>query len=225
MPVDRAGSPGMLGANLAVELPRVDGRFDLIVAAHLLNELFVGRAPADRIGLRARRVLEWARALLAPGGRIVLLEPALRETSRDLLGVRDQVLAAGLHVHAPCFFQGPCPARTSERDWCHDAAPIPGARARVDFSYLVLATDAPAAGVSAFDRVVSDPIPDKGRLRLFVCGAGGRQELVRLNRHRAPANAALDGVARGAALSIQNAERDAATVRVISETTIDAVEP
>jgi SAM-dependent methyltransferase len=141
--VDRTAGPGVVRANLAVELPAVPpGKFDLVVAAHLLNELFVDRTPAERVALRARRVRAWA-TLLAPGGLVILIEPALRETSRELLAVRDQVLAAGLHVVAPCFWTGPCPALAQDRDWCHDAAPVPS-KPRVDFSYLVLRTEAVA---------------------------------------------------------------------------------
>ncbi|MES1164201.1 MAG: small ribosomal subunit Rsm22 family protein, partial [Verrucomicrobiota bacterium] len=187
--VDRIGGPGIIRANLALrspaELPGITGRFDLIVAAHLLNELFVERTPTDRAALRAARVLDWARAFLAPPGRLILIEPALRETSRELLAVRDRLLAAGLHVVAPCFFRGPCPALASERDWCHDAAPVPGQRARVDFSYLALATAEAVPTLGSAERVVSDRLPDKGRLRLYVCGAAGRRELIRLDRYRA----------------------------------------
>jgi hypothetical protein len=77
--VDQTPGPGVVRANLAVEFPAVEGKFDLVVAAHLLNELFVQRA--DRVSLRAQRVLAWSRALLAPGGLLILVEPALRETS------------------------------------------------------------------------------------------------------------------------------------------------
>src|SRR6185437_8783694 len=110
---------------------------------------------------------------------------------------RDQVLAAGLHVVAPCFWTGPCPALARDRDWCHDAAPVPS-RPRVDFSYLVLARE--PIPPRPFHRVVSDPLREKGRLRLFVCGPEGRYPLIRLSRHRGPNNEALDRVVRGGAL-------------------------
>lgn len=218
--VDRTAAPGVVRANLAVELPRVEGRFPLIVAAHLLNELFVDRAAGDRVALRARRVLEWARALLAPAGIVVLIEPALRETSRELLAVRDALVGAGLQVVAPCFRQGACPALAAERDWCHDAAAAPS-RGRVDFSYLVLRAE-PASPAADLYRVVSDPLPDKGRLRLFVCGEPGRRELIRLTRHRSPANAALDRAGRGDVLAIRDADGAGAALRVTPETTIAA---
>jgi Mitochondrial small ribosomal subunit Rsm22 len=216
--VDRTAGPGVVRANLAVELPPVDGRFDLIVAAHLLNELFVDRP--ERVAPRAQRLLAWSRALLAQNGLLVLIEPALRETSRDLLAVRDQLLSGGLHVIAPCFWTGPCPALARERDWCHDAAPVPS-KPRVDFSYLVLRREPLAP--RDLHRVVSDPLPEKGRLRLFVCGPNGRQPLIRLSRHRSPSNRPLDDVARGDAVSIQNGVNGGDGLRVGAETTISTI--
>lgn len=190
------------------------GPFDLLVAAHLLNELFLDEPAANRPTRLAALLGRWCQLLLADGGALIVIEPALRETSRVLLGVRDQLLAAGLHVVAPCFFTGPCPALLRERDWCHDAAaPAPEPtrpaereetraarsrpRHRVDFSYLVVRASGEAASDATAFRVVSDPLPEKGRSKLYVCGVPGRQPLIRLDRHAAPANAALDELARG----------------------------
>jgi len=215
--VDPAGAPGLVRANLAVELPAVAGKFDLVVAAHLLNELFVDREPPERVALRARRVRAWS-TLLAPNGLLILIEPALRDTSRELLAVRDQVLAAGLHVVAPCFWTGPCPALALGRDWCHDAAPVPS-KPRVDFSYLVVRAE-PVAPEPTLNRVVSDPMPEKGRLRLFICGPQGRHPLIRLTRYRGRENAALDRATRGAALSIAGTEQAADGLRVTPTSTV-----
>src|SRR5262249_3887639 len=148
-----------------VELPVLDGRFDLVVAAHLLGELFVDRPPEHRVAQRARCVRAWVGELLSAGGTMILVEPALRDTSRELLAVRDQLLAlSDLGIVATCIWGGPCPARAHGGDWCHDAAtttvgpwegptpPATGSRgetprsptrfaqrgSRVDFSYLVL---------------------------------------------------------------------------------------
>jgi SAM-dependent methyltransferase len=120
--VDRVAAPGVLAADLERGVPAGLGRFDLIVTAHLLGELFLADKDERRLDALARRVLAWTRELLAAGGLVVIVEPALRETSRALLGVRDRLLAAGLAVVAPCFWTGPCPALERERDWCHDAA-------------------------------------------------------------------------------------------------------
>jgi SAM-dependent methyltransferase len=231
--VDRVAAPGILVADLERELPADNGlklgRFDLIVAAHVLNELYPRRDAEAQIAQRAARVLAWCRALLASGGTAILVEPALRETSRALLAVRDRLLASGLHVVAPCFWTGPCPALGRERDWCHDAAKVPSSpdralhhpprgfaapSSRVDFSYLVLRTEPVATPVASVYRVVSDRLVEKGRLRIFGCGPAGRQELVRLDRAATAANADFDRLERGDVVSIAgttfSAQRDGA---------------
>lgn len=219
--VDRVAGPGIVVADLARELPPVSGRFELIVSAHMLGELYLDDAPAARAEARARRVLAWQRALLAEGGTIILLEPALRETSRGLLALRDRLITAGLHVVAPCFWTGPCPALARERDWCHDAAPAPSAP-RVDFSYLALraAPGAPATAAATTFRVVSDPMPEKGRLKLFGCGPVGRHALVRLDRAASATNAAFDQLQRGDAAEIAGLTEAPDGLRLGAETTV-----
>jgi SAM-dependent methyltransferase len=224
--VDVLPGSGIVRADLATGLPAVDGRFDLVVAAHLLNELFVDRLPAERAELRAGRVLTWARALLAPAGVMVLLEPALRQTSRELLAVRDRVLAAGLKVVAPCFWTGPCPALARDRDWCHDAAPIANG-ARVDYSYLVLRAAGPGLNPPAdpaLFRIVSDPMVEKGRLRLFGCGPAGRHPLVRLNRQTSASNAPFDALHRGSLAHISPTQLVGDGLRLSPESTVGVLE-
>jgi ribosomal protein RSM22 (predicted rRNA methylase) len=198
--VDKVPGPGILRADVtrALRPPAVTGRFDLIVAAHLLNELSLD------VDARARLVLGWCREVLEEHGTCVLVEPALRETSRGLLAVRDRLIAGGLFVLAPCLWQGPCPALARERDFCHmSAGVIAQGRSRVDFSYLALRTQGtPNADNSVF-RMVSDPMADKGRLRFHACGPAGRLLVTRLDRDRSPGNQLLDQIERGAVVSIQ----------------------
>jgi len=219
--VDRVAAPGVVVADLARALPRTPPgvRYDLVVAAHLLNELFVVEAPEARVAARARRVLAWCHGLLADDGALILVEPALRETSRALLGVRDVLLESGLHVVAPCFWTGPCPALARERDWCHDAAPVASAP-RVDFSYLVARARAGDAAPATTVRVVSDPLVEKGRLKIFGCGPAGRQAFVRLDRAATPANAALDRLTRGDVASIEGTVETPEGPRVTAETLV-----
>jgi ribosomal protein RSM22 (predicted rRNA methylase) len=216
--VDKVGGPGIVRGDVTRGLrpAGVVGSFELIVAAHLLNELPLD---ADR---RAHLVLGWARELLAPAGTCILLEPALRETSRALLAVRDRVLAAGLFVVAPCLLQSPCPALARERDFCHDSADVIAAgRSRVDFSYLVLRRAGNAETDVVRFRVVSDPMKDKGRLRYFVCGPAGRLLLTRLDRDRSERNGALDQLARGQLVRIEGAVAQSDGLRCTVDTSIE----
>ena len=215
--VDRVPGPGILVADLlrGVRPVGVSGRFDLIVAAHLLNELDL-----DLDG-RARLVAGWCRDLLEPDGMCIVIEPALRETSRALLGVRDRLVGGGSRVAAPCFCQTACPALQRDRDWCHDSAEVLVAgRSRVDFSYLVLRRSAATEVDPGRYRVVSDPIKDKGRLRFFVCGVAGRFELMRLNRDRSASNQALDQASRGDIIVLPDVPVRDDSIRIAADSTV-----
>lgn len=166
------------------------GTFDLVLAGQVLSELDVGLEPAARVEKHASLLAGWLDARVAPGGTLVVIEPALRDRTRHLHHVRDALVARGARVFAPCLHAAPCPALAHEGDWCHEdldvdlpAALAPVARAAglrhegLTFSYLVLCKD----GVTLRDalhregarsrlRVVSSPIVTKGKRELFVCG-------------------------------------------------------
>lgn len=222
----RAGGGGSRGLTADVtdiaalaRIAAAGGPFDLLVAAHVLNELFVDEAPSRRLPKLATLVRHLSESLVGDGGTLILVEPALRETSRVLLGVRDGLLGSGLHVVAPCFFTGPCPALLRPRDWCHDAVQTDGEHA-VDFSYLVVrASGEPTTDASLF-RIVSDPLPEKGRLKLYACGVSGRHVVARLDRHATKANADMDQLVRGDAAHFVRTTFAQDGLRVVKDTTV-----
>jgi SAM-dependent methyltransferase len=150
---DLEAEPASIASRIAAA---TSSPFDLLVASHSLNELFKGRE--DRVARRAA-LLEGLSGLLAPGGIILLVEPSLLSTSRDLLALRDLLAARGYGVLAPCPSCGPCPALAAgPGQTCHAEAawdpPEPVAslaaaagldRASVKMSYIGLATPSPAA--------------------------------------------------------------------------------
>jgi ribosomal protein RSM22 (predicted rRNA methylase) len=192
--------------------------FDLVVMGHALNELFRGESAAER---RAA-LLEEALSLLAPGGSLVVIEPALRETSRALLSVRDLLVARGVPVRAPCLFRGPCPALLRETDWCHAERPVEppplvagiGRRAglrkdAVKMSTLVLAPRGegwPEPPPGRVFRIVSEPLPSKGRLRYMGCGPEGRLGLALQEKHLSAQNRRFERLARGDLVEVTGVE-------------------
>lgn len=181
------------------------GRFDLVLAGTVLNEL----DPAER-----HRLVRAMVAGLADGGAAIIVEPALRETSRALHEVRDRVIADGVgHVFAPCTQQtAPCPMLADERDWCHEDRPtqLPPRAARIaqvtglrtgglKFSYLVIRrqSDPLVAGDGPALRVVSQMRRSKGKRECFACGDGGRVELRLPKKNRSDANRAFERAKRG----------------------------
>jgi len=99
----------------------LDGPFDCVILGNVLNELFLDKK--DRIEARSRLVAAVAQKWLAKEGFLILFEPALKETSRELLLLRDRLLdQTDLRVYAPCVHSLHCPAVAPENlsDWCHE---------------------------------------------------------------------------------------------------------
>ena len=83
------------------------GPFDAVLMGRAVNELWKGRE--DRLERRLA-LLEAAQARLAPGGFLLVLEPAVLLSSREALELRDRLAAKGAPILGPCLRQGPCPA-------------------------------------------------------------------------------------------------------------------
>jgi hypothetical protein len=181
--------------------------------------------------------------LLTPDGAIVVLEPALRSSSRTLQQVRSRFAAepGPLHVFAPCLQLGPCPLLERERDWCHEQLPLAlpqrvaelaraaGLRtAQLSFSYLTLHRErrslAELAPGRAAYRVVSARLQTKGKLELLVCGPGAPRRVQRLDRHAGPENAALDTARRGSVVELLTPPSDAALAKVGEGTRVDTLQ-
>jgi ribosomal protein RSM22 (predicted rRNA methylase) len=139
---------------------------DHVTVSYVLGEL----TAADREALVPA-------AAAAAGGAVVIVEPGTPEGYARVIAARDQLIAAGLHVVAPCPHDDACPVTGT--DWCHFAArvqrtalhrQIKGATLPYEdekFSYVAAARfpAAPAAG-----RVVRHPQIRKGLVLLDVCG-------------------------------------------------------
>ncbi|MFI0943727.1 small ribosomal subunit Rsm22 family protein [Streptomyces sp. NPDC021020] len=138
---------------------------DLVTVSYVLGEL----TPADRASLVDA-------ALTAAQGAVVVVEPGTPEGYARVLAARDRLVAAGLHVLAPCPHDGPCPVTGT--DWCHFAArvqrtalhrQVKGATLPYEdekFSY-VAAARFPARPAGA--RVVRHPQIRKGLVMLDLC--------------------------------------------------------
>ena len=186
-------------------------RYDLIVMGLVLNELHV----AQRLSFLTK-----ARQWLAPGGTLILLEPALKTVTRELHQLRDNLDPDQWTVFAPCLRTGPCPMLENARDWCHEETPFhfpeplrevartAGLRfERLTYSYLTLRADSLRLRDHLGDaRIVGGPIKTKGKVELFTCDDHGRRKLVRLNRHRSDRNRAIDDVRRGDIVVVTGAE-------------------
>ena len=204
---------------------------DLVVIGTVLNELVAGA----RIEL-----VEKALDAIGEDGAVIVIEPALRDTARALHELRDTILRSGRgHVFAPCTRTlAPCPALADPRDWCHEdrALQLPRRTAELarlthlrdggmKFAYLVLRRQ-PLALVDAASawRVVSAPMPAKGKLEIIGCSAAGRTPLRLLRRHRTPGNRGFEAADRGDVL-VTDAAPDDDRVEITADTRIERITP
>ncbi|HKT34208.1 MAG TPA: small ribosomal subunit Rsm22 family protein [Nitrospira sp.] len=214
--------------------------FDLIIVANSLNEMYVDAK--DPITARASFMTE-VLSLLAPHGTLMIVEPALRETSRALHQVRDRLLEEKhCTVYSPCLHEERCPALVNPDDWCHEErAWVPPVwiqeidrevgfiKDALKFSYLLLRTDGRTIAKRSSDtfRVVSELRKLKGDTRAWLCNEQGRSEVARLDRACSAANAAWDHCQRGTIVRIEGMTRKdgAALVRIPAEATVKIVRP
>ncbi|MFK4595448.1 small ribosomal subunit Rsm22 family protein [Streptomyces pristinaespiralis] len=151
---------------------------DLVTVSYVLKEL----DPAARAAV----VAESARAV--GEGAVVIVEPGTPDGYARIIEARDALIAAGMHVAAPCPHSAACPIEPGS-DWCHFAARVSrsslhrqvkgGSLAYEDekFSY-VAATRFPVEPATA--RVTRKPQIRKGMVLLDLCteGDGLRRDTV-----------------------------------------------
>ena len=185
--------------------------YDIIILSNILNELFYD--DNKRIPKRVSFLNTIIDKFLTPDGSCIIIEPALRETTRGMLDVRDNLIKNGFKIYSPCLIDEPCPALLNPKDWCHEDIPwippviikeldkLTGLRKdSLKFSYLVLRKDK----LSLTDvleknsyRIVSEPLISKGKLEFYICGHGGRQLVTRLDKDETPSNIQFQKLQRG----------------------------
>jgi ribosomal protein RSM22 (predicted rRNA methylase) len=145
----------------ATRLPEAD----LVTISYVIGEL----AAPDRTAI----VAEAARAAR---GAVLVVEPGTPDGYARVLAARDQLIAAGYTVLAPCPHDTACPVEAP--DWCHFAARVSrsslhrqvkgGSLPYEDekFSYVAAAR---FAATPAASRIVRHPQIRKGQVLLDLC--------------------------------------------------------
>ncbi len=96
------------------------GAWDLVLMGQVLSELDSALPDDERLKKHADLVAGLV-GRLAPGGALVIVEPALRDRTRHLHAVRDAVVTArAASIFAPCLHAASCPALRAPDDWCHE---------------------------------------------------------------------------------------------------------
>jgi ribosomal protein RSM22 (predicted rRNA methylase) len=142
---------------------------DLVIASYMIAET----GEAER---RALAGLMWAKTR----DTLLIVEPGTPAGYARIIAMRQQLIAAGAHVAAPCPHDRNCPLTAP--DWCHFTQRLPRSRAHKHikgaelafedekFSYVVLTrADAPRHPA----RVLAQPVATKVEVTAKLCTADG----------------------------------------------------
>jgi ribosomal protein RSM22 (predicted rRNA methylase) len=142
---------------------------DLVIASYMIGEIH----DAER---KALADLMWAKTR----DTLLVVEPGTPAGYARIIALRQQLIASGAHVAAPCPHDGECPLVAP--DWCHFTQRLPRSRAHKQlksaelpyedekFSYVAL-TRAPVAHHSA--RVLAQPVIAKSAITAKLCTGHG----------------------------------------------------
>ena len=179
------------------------GPYDIIVAGFVLNEM-------SRLG--PQELLDWMQSMsdaLAPGGLILILEPALKITSERLQRLSDAVVAHKIIPRiGPDLDDAPCPQLAAGVHWSHEvrAWSIPIATEIINrqlhrdlreirFSFSSFSTQALPPIPTQAIRIVSDIQIIKGLVRFIGISNGALQTVEvstrGLSKHDIKARAAM----------------------------------
>ncbi|WP_024508263.1 small ribosomal subunit Rsm22 family protein [Bradyrhizobium sp. ARR65] len=142
---------------------------DLVIASYVIGEL----SDADRNELTR---LMWSKTT----DTLLIVEPGTPAGYARIIGARQQLIARGAHVAAPCPHDSACPL--TPPDWCHFAQRLARSRAHKEvkgaelpfedekFSYVAV-TRKPI--ISARARVLAQPSLSKVEVSAKLCAANG----------------------------------------------------
>ena len=212
-----------------------DRRFDLITVANTLNEV---------VYEKRNKLLRLINFGIKDDGFVILIEPALMITSRDLLDFRDKMMKYGFYIYSPCLRNLNCPALETDKDWCHTEVEwkrpefirqidlvSKNYRKTLKFSYIV----ATKKDINLIDfivgernfkdyfRVVSQLIVEKGKKHCYVCNEIGRLHCVKLDRANSPQNQIFDELNRYDVIAVKNFAKSDKEIKITPESEVKRI--
>ncbi len=194
-------------------------KFDLILVSFSLGEAF-----HEKPGTEVLAWLDRMEDLLELGGILLILEPALKETSERLERLRNHAAATpSWHIWGPCLHRHHCPLLEGKKFWCHEVRhwQVPPMVNRINtslkrsvwdlkFSFLALGNTELSHHYSGSEylRLLSPVAKGHGRLLLSGCNAAGvHAEYDILKRHLSKEQTAkIETLERGDIISLGTLE-------------------
>lgn len=196
-------------------------KFDIVIAANFFNEF-----PDEKQIIKVlKHLATWH---IKEGGGIIIIDPALQKTARNLMHVRDLIIdIVGLKILGPCLHQKNCPMfAQNQRDWCHFYIEWdrPALIKKMDelvgtdhtflkLAYFIFGNGAGnCAAIARNDsnlwRVVSSPLISKGKRELVLCGGNGQLlKVMRQDKNASYTNKEIETAKRGDVVQCETVSR------------------
>jgi SAM-dependent methyltransferase len=198
--------------------PPIEGKFDLIIVGHCLNELFPLGSENWEEGQRhfIRNLLD----LLTPKGFLLVVDSSYLEANRRILQLRDRLVSEGIPLQAPCIWKGECPALKVQNSPCYAQREFEKPYlikeiqrassinlSSLKMSYLIfrsLQWGWPELPEKKLYRVISPAIESHQGKRFYLCGVDGKKNLGSHVKLHPQESRAFEHLKRGELISIEN---------------------
>lgn len=212
----------------------IEGKFDLIIAAHCLTELFPenGKNWAEA----QHRFIQSLFDRLTPNGFLLVVDNSFLEANRRLLTLRDKLVEEGISVQAPCLWRGECPALKGTNTPCYAQREMEKPylirefqrAAQINLSSLKMTyvifrakgQEWPVPVEKPYYRVISPPVETFQGKRYYLCGTDGKFNLGSHLNPLTKETKAFDYLKRGELISIENPLRKQNSLDLVRETRI-----
>lgn len=212
----------------------VEGKFDLIILAHALEEIFPKR---EKGWVKEQHA--FIRSLfdmLEPGGHLLLVDNSTLQTNHRILALRDALVKEGISIQAPCVWSGECPALKTKNSPCYAqreferpylikeiqrAASIN--LSSLKMTYLLFRhpdADWPTLPEKELYRVISPPVESHGGKAFYLCGVEEKKRLSARTDKLPKTAKAFDFLRRGELISIEDAYCHGKDFEITEETKI-----
>lgn len=202
------------GENLPVE-----GKFDLIIISHCLDELF----PSTHKDWQNRQqsFIDSLLKRLTPQGFLLVVENSFSESNRRVLTLRDRLVQQGVPVQAPCVWRGECPALKTQNSPCYAQRELVKPylikeiqravqinQNSLKMTYVIFKNpqaEWPMLPNVPLYRIISPPIEAYQGKRYYLCGTDGKKNLGSHLTEHSIESRAFEFLRRGELIAIENA--------------------
>jgi len=221
----------------------VEGKFDLIILGHCLEELF----PSTSKGWPERQQLfiKSLMAKLTPNGYLLITDSSFPDANKRVLQLRDKMVEDGVPVQAPCVWRGECPALKTANSPCFAQREMekPGLIKQIQraaeinlsslkMTYIIFRN--PSAGWpglptlselpnAKFYRVISPPIESHYGKRYYLCGTDGKKNLGSHGKEQPKESRAFEYLRRGELIAVEGSQEKPGSMDIIEGTKIKVV--